>query len=195
MSRTTRVFGVIRGSDGKAAKGAIIEAQLMSQTVAGSPSWIGGNDSHRTESNAYGRFHLDLIPSTRDISKPNNYYSFKIINETTNYYNKIVMPDEAPQDFFTLTDFIAPDMRPPFFGGGGDAVLPPDSDFSGLFSYAPLQGDGVTVKFSVPGAIHMVVLNGVVQDPTADYTKNSSNTITFVSPPQNTDVILIQYRL
>lgn len=193
----TRVTGTIRGSDGKLAKGAVIEAQMVSQMVY-SPGVVG-NDAKKTESNSYGRFWLDLAPTTLDATKPDNYYVFKIINSTTNYYFKSVPASVDPVDFDDLPTFVAPDLRPPFLGGigqnGSGMPITLTGDYTGLFSYLSIKGDGETRIFQAPGKIHLVALNGVVQNPTGDYTIMTTNSIEFVQPPVLNDVILIQYKI
>lgn len=192
----TRVTGTIRGSDGRLYAGALIEAQLVNQMQV-SPGLVG-NNSYRTESNSYGKFYLDLAPSTLDESKPNNYYVFKVINHTTNYYYKVVPESTDPIDFDELPTFTAPDQRPPFLGvsqPGGSLQINIGNDFSGMYTYLPISANGTDRAFSAPGKIHLVALNGIVQNPTADYTLISSNTIEFLQAPEQNDVVLIQYKL
>ncbi|MFA5626265.1 MAG: hypothetical protein WC965_02155 [Thiohalomonadaceae bacterium] len=193
--KVTRVIGTVRDSNGVLSKGAVIEAQLMGQMIY-SPGVVG-NKMYQTESNAFGKFLLDLAPCTLDGTKPNNYYSFKIIDSTTNYYSKIVPETvgKIPVEFDDLQDYVPENLRTPFFGGGSTVLLPPEGDYTGLFSYAPLQGDGTTDTFTVPGKVHMVVLNGIVQNPAADYTNVTTNSVRFLQTPLAGDVILIQYKI
>lgn len=192
----TMITGTIRSTDGKLFEGALIEAHLMNQMTQ-SPGLIG-NNSIRTESNSYGRFWLELTPTDTDPTKPDNHYVFKIINQTTNYYYKQVPTSATPLNFDELPNYVAPDKRTPFFGGIGQTITLPDhisSDYSGLFSYIAVEGDGSTTSFTAPGKVHLVAVNGVVQNPASDYTMVTHNSIEFTYIPQAADVVLIQYKL
>lgn len=192
----TTITGTIRTSDGKLYEGALIEAHLMNQMVS-SPGLVG-NNSTRTYSNSYGRFWMELAPTDLDPSSPDNHYVFKIINHTTNYYYKKVPTSATTLNFDELPDYIAPDKRTPFFGGIGQTVKLPGGlgeDYSGVFSYISITGDGETTSFTAPGKVHIVAVNGVMQNPATDYSIVSANAIEFMYKPQENDVILIQYRL
>ena len=189
-ARTT-IHGTIRGVDGNPVDGALIEAQLINQMVG--ERGIVGNEPQKTHSNAWGKFWFELVPNSYDGSKPNNYYVFKIISGNTNYYYKLV-PDTADVlTFDELPEFTAPDKRPTFIGGGDTITL--GGDYTGVFTYLSIRGDGSRIVFETPGRIHMVALNGIVQRPNADYTSRSDNSVEFAEPPTEDDVILLQYRI
>lgn len=192
----TMVMGTIRTSDGRLYEGAVIEAHLMNQ-MALSPGLVG-NNSVRAESNSYGRFWMELTPTDLDPAFPDNHYVFKIINHTTNYYYKQVPSSDEVLDFDELPTYISPDKRTPFFGGIGQTIKLPGGlgeDYSGVFSYVSITGDGETTSFTAPGKIHIVAVNGIMQNPATDYAIISTNAIEFTYKPQDGDVILIQYRL
>lgn len=188
----TLVQGEIRGVDGVPIQGAIIEAQLISQMEG--QSGLVGNESHKTFSNEWGRFWFELVPTIYDAGKPNNYYAFKIISNTTNYYYKTIPDNGETIRFEDLPDFTAPDRRPNFIGGVGDTINI-GGDYTGVYTYLAVKGDGVKTVFDTPGRIHMVALNGVVQRPSADYVTRSSNSIEFNEPPMPEDVVLLQYKI
>lgn len=187
----TLVQGEIRGVDGVPIQGAIIEAQLISQMEG--QSGLVGNESHKTFSNEWGRFWFELVPTIYDDGKPNNYYAFKIVSNTTNYYYKTIPDNGETIRFEDLPDFTAPDKRPTFIGGGSQITI--GSDYAGVYTYLAVKGDGVKTTYDAPGKIHMVALNGVVQRPGGDYSNRTTNSIEFTEPPHADDVILIQYRI
>lgn len=190
------ITGTLRNLDGTPYKGAIVEAYLNSQmNYDGS---IYGNEIFRTVSNIYGKFELDLVPSTVDSTRE-NYYVFKIVKETTNTYRKVVPSTNLSMDFENLLDFIPQNKRVKLIGNANHGlnpnpiILPPE--LIGMFVWQAVEANGTQVNFTVSGEVYIVAVNGVLVSPSIDYVKTAPNSIEFYAPPLNGDLVSIQYRL
>jgi len=195
---TTLVQGVIRDGQGELYEGALVEAYLNTQMVFSSATI--GNLVHRVYTDSYGSFALHLVPSTKDASR-DNWYTFKFVQDTTTFYNKIVPESVAAMNFENLVDYIYPAQRTPLLGGLNNninttPVIVP-SNYAGTFTWKAFTADGATRIFTTPGDIYLVALNGVLQSPGAggDYILLNANTIEFSIAPQLNDLVLIQYKI
>jgi len=193
VPNTVTINGTIRDIYGELYEGAVIEVYLENQ-MAHSDSLIG-NAIFKTYSNSYGRFSLDLVPSDVD-SRGGNYYVFKIIKDTVNYYKKVVPSVLTAQDFEDLPDYVASNMYSPTIGRtgtNGTQTLP--ENLGGIFQAATFNGDGSTQLFTAPGEIFFVARNGVVQSEALDYVKQGTDTIEFFSAPEEDSIIALFYRI
>lgn len=195
-SNRVTVIGTVRGVNGLPYEGALVEAYLNSQMSYDTSLY--GNEVVRTFSNTYGRFSFSLIPSSYD-SDRENYYTFKIIKDTTNVYRKIVRGVSSTVNFEDLEDYIPPGQRAPLLGnlnqGMNNNPITLPQELVGSFIWNTTQANGVTSVFSAQNEIFFVALNGVVQSPGVDYIKRSPNVIEFNNTPLSGDLVSIQYRL
>ena len=196
MVNTVRVNGVVRDVTGRPYDGALIEVWLNSQMSYSSSLY--GNEMRREFSNSYGRFSFDLIPSSFD-GKRENYYTFKIVKDTTNIYNKIINGTLPVADFDSLPDYIPPKQRTPLLGNLNQTINPNPvtlpQELVGMFMWQTTMADGTTSVFSGAGEVYFVALNGVVQSSGIDYVKRSTNVIEFINTPLAGDLIALQYRI
>lgn len=190
------VLGVVRDVDGMPYEGALIEAYLNSQMSYDTSLY--GNEVVRTFSNTYGRFSFNLIPSSYD-SDRENYYTFKIIKDTTNTYRKVVRGNVSVVNFEDLEDYLSPGQRAPLLGNLNQGMNPNPitlpQELVGSFIWSTSQANGTTSVFSAQNEIFFVALNGIVQSPGIDYIKRSPNVIEFNNTPLAGDLVSIQYRL
>jgi hypothetical protein len=193
---TVTVNGTVRDVNGKPYDGALIEVWLNSQMSYSSSLY--GNEMRREFSNSYGRFSFQLVPSSFD-GKRENYYTFKIVKDTTNIYNKIVNGTLTVVDFDELPDYVPPKQRTPLLGNLNQTINPNPvtlpQELVGMFMWQTLVADGTTSVFSASGEVYFVALNGVVQSSGIDYVKRSTNVIEFINTPLAGDLVALQYRI
>jgi len=195
---TTPIQGVLRDAQGLLYEGALIEVYLNTQMIYSGATI--GNLADRTYTNSYGTFYLNLSPSTSDAVRE-NWYTFKIVMDTTTYYNKIVPSSLSVINFDNLTDYIMPALRTPLLGGLNKNIntspVTVPNDYAGTFTWEAFTADGATRIFTAPGDIYLVALNGVLQSPgtTGDYVLLNANTIEFNIAPALNDLVLIQYKI
>lgn len=193
---TVKVRGLVRDATGEPYEGAVIEVWLNSQIAHNSSLY--GNEIRRDFSNSRGIFTFNLVPSSID-GERENFYTFKIIKDTTNIYNKIINGSLPVVNFDELPDYIPPRQRTPLLGNlnrhanVNPITLP--QELVGLFTWQVQTADGETAVYSAPGEIYFVALNGVVQSSSIDYVKRSSNVIEFINTPMAGDLVSIQYRI
>lgn len=191
------VVGTIRDVNGKPYQGALVEAHLQSQM--GYNTSLYGNEMVRTFSNAYGRFSFQLIPTSFDTERE-NYYVFKVVKDTINFYRKVINGTASPVDFESLPDFIPPGQRPPLLGSMGkpgqfNPITVPHQDLVGMFMWHIVEGNGEQAVFTVPGNVYFVALNGLMLSPNEDYIRRGANVIEFTYIPAVGDRVAIQYRI
>lgn len=188
---TVTIQGTVRDIYGELYEGAVIEVYLQNQMTYSDA--LIGNAIYKAYSNSYGKFSLKLVPS---VVSSGNYYVFKIIKDTVNFYKKVVSGSPSIQNFDALPDYLPTTFQPTYIGDSGTQniqTLP--SDLTGIFQAIQYNGDGVLTLFSAPGEIFFVARNGVVQSEGFNYLKQGSDSIEFLQPPESSDLIAIFYRI
>ena len=194
---TTRVIGSLRNALGEPYEGAVVRVYLASAMKYSDN--IIGTELLVTYSDSYGKFYLDLVPSSADESNLDNYYVFEIIKETTQFYRKYVPQSVSSIDFEDLVDYIPESQRTLYIGrnpyGTTSSTEQVRVDLTGIFKWTNFDGDGTTKEFTAPGEIYIVSLNGLLLLKDVDYQKTKIDTIVLDEAPNSGDILGIQYKI
>lgn len=196
---TVKIRGYVRNSVGTPYEGAVIRVYAQYQMNASSS--LIGNEIATLFSDIYGKFELNLVPTSSDLVHE-NYYLFYIIKDNTTVYKKMVpeVPTtDQPIEFDALPDYLAPSQRTPLLGNLNKTIsttpvqLP--SDLVGIFKWEPFIADGTQTIFTAPGDIYLVAVNGQLQTENADFMFLNTKSVQFYTAPNNGDTVTLQYRI
>lgn len=193
---TTRVKGSLRNAFGQPYEGAVIKVYLASAMKYSDN--IIGSELLSAYSDSYGKFYLDLVPSSADEENLDNYYVFEIIKETTQFYRKYVPQSASSVDFEDLVDYVPEGQRTLYIGRDASGKSTSEQikvDLTGVFKWTIFDGDGSTKEFTAPGEIFIVSLNGLLILEGIDYTKSSFNVALLDEAPNSGDILGIQYKI
>jgi hypothetical protein len=193
MVSTVRVYGTLRGVDGQPVEGAVVDVALKNQMIH--EGTLLGNSVLRTYTDSYGKFSLDLVPSSLNMG---NYYEFTIVHDAVVKYRKIVGSSVSEINFEDLADFSSPGQQFSYIGGSqtgtGSFTYVPQS--SSVDAWRTATADGVAKIFTTPAGstINLVALDGITQSPNVDYFKRANNAIEFYTAPFSTQLVALSYR-
>lgn len=195
----TKVKGLIVDELNQPYKGALIEFQLSKSFATGGT--FVNNTLLTTKTNSFGRFEMDLLPSTLDNSNT-NFYNVKIYYDRVFVY-KVTLPQltlsitfsellrnytyNAPSFFSdTLGNDCSTDANQ-YTNQSSTQSSPVNMNSQPKFSVINIDATNVNQNvFLVDGNIDMVIYNGIVMTKDQDFVLNSQTSIQII----NTSMVL-----
>lgn len=186
----TKIKGLIVDEMNQPYKGALIEFQLNKAFNTGG-TFIN-NTILTTKSNSFGRFEVDLVPSTLDNSRI-NFYNVKIYYDRVTV-NRVVVPESNLSIMFSELirnyTYVAPSFFSDTLGNNCDnnnqqqtnTQITTNMNSQPKFSVINIDASNVNqTVFLVDGVIDMVIYNGIVMTKDQDFVLNSQTSIRLIT--------------